>query len=36
MYLDETWLNSNASPERVWVDEADQSGGWRRPTGKGQ
>ena len=36
VYLDETWLNSHAAPERVWVDEADQSGGWRRPTGKGQ
>ena len=36
MFLDETWLNSHAAPKRIWVDENDQSGGWRRPSGKGQ
>ena len=33
--LDETWLNSHAAPERLWVD-CDGSGGWRRPSCKGQ
>ena len=35
VFLDETWLNSHAAPERLWVD-CDGSGGWRRPSGKGQ
>ncbi len=35
IYLDETWLNSHAAQERLWVD-VDGSGGWRRPSGKGQ
>ncbi len=29
IYLDETWLNSHAAQERLWVD-VDGSGGWRR------
>ena len=35
VFLDETWLNSHAAPERLWVD-CDGSGGWRRPSRKGQ
>ena len=35
VFLDETWLNSHAAPEKLWVD-CDGSGGWRRPSGKGQ
>ena len=35
VYLDETWINSHAAPERIWVDE-DGSGGWKRPSGKGE
>ena len=36
VFLDETWLNSHATPKRIWVDESGQSGGWSRPNGKGQ
>ena len=35
VYLDDTWINSHAAPERIWVDE-DGSGGWKRPSGKGE
>lgn len=35
VYLDETWSNSHAAPERIWVDK-DGTGGWKRPSGKGQ
>ena len=35
VYLDETWINSHAAPERIWVDE-DGMGGWKRPSGKGE
>ena len=27
VYIDETWLNSHAAPERIWVDTR---GGWTR------
>ena len=33
LYLDETWINSHAAPERVWVD-SDGSGGWKWPNEK--
>ena len=35
VYLDETWLNAHALPERIWVD-ADGTGGFRHPSGKGR
>ena len=35
VYIDETWLNSHAAPERIWVD-TDAVGGFRHPSGKGQ
>ena len=35
VFIDETWLNSHAAPERIWID-ADAVGGFRHPSGKGQ
>jgi hypothetical protein len=35
VFLDETWINSHAAPEKIWVDK-DGLGGWRRPSGKGE
>ena len=35
VFLDETWLNSHAAPERIWVD-SDETGGFKHPSGKGQ
>ena len=35
VYIDETWLNSHAAPERIWID-TDAVGGFRHPSGKGQ
>ena len=35
VYLDETWINSHAARERVWVN-GDGSGGWKWPSGKGE
>ena len=35
VFIDETWLNSYAAPERLWID-ADAVGGFRHPSGKGQ
>ena len=35
VFLDETWTNSHAAPEKLWVDR-DGTGGWRRPSGKGE
>ena len=34
VFLDETWLNSHAAPERIWVD-SDETGGFKHPSGKG-
>ena len=35
IYLDETWLNAHAAPERIWYDD-EGKGGFKRPSGKGQ
>ena len=35
IYLDETWLNAHAAPERIWYDDKGK-GGFKRPSGKGQ
>ena len=35
VFLDETWTNSHAAPEKLWVYR-DGTGGWRRPSGKGE
>ena len=32
VFLDETWLNSHAAPERIWVD-SDETGGFKHPSG---
>ena len=35
IYLDETWINANHTPSRIWVDK-DDKGGFRVPLGKGK
>ena len=35
VFLDETWTNLHAAPEKLCVDR-DGTGGWRRSSGKGK